>query len=79
MIAAVTDSLNPNNDLNWRTPFWCENKDNIWEYRLHTAEEIRQVMSDGKLHLSTQILKNIEIQKQIEIANTEEEVNAIVW
>jgi hypothetical protein len=36
-------------------------------------------MSDGKLHLSTQILKNIEIQKQIEIANTEEEVNAIVW
>jgi hypothetical protein len=79
MIASVTDSYNPANDSNWKTLFWCKDANDVWDYREHTAEQIRKAGADGKAHITAQLSKNALLQSQISEATTLEEIDAIVW
>lgn len=79
MVASVTDSLNPANDDDWVTPFWCADANGNWTYRLHTKAQIQKAGADGKAHIVAQLTKNAQLQAQIQAATTEEELNLIVW
>jgi hypothetical protein len=80
MIASVTDSLNPTNDVTWQTPFWCANPDGTdWQYRMHTATQIQKAGADGKAHIVAQLSKNAALQAAIQQATTQEELELISW
>lgn len=79
MIASVTDSYNPENPPDWTTPFWCNSPNGVWDFRPHTATEIRRVGAAGKAHIAACQLKNAQLQAQIQLATTPEELNSITW
>lgn len=79
MIASVTDSYNPLNDVDWVTPFWSADLDALWNYRMHTAAQIQKAGSDGKAFITQTLGKNAWLQAQIQAATTEESLALIVW
>lgn len=79
MTASVVDSLNPENAVDWVTPFWCADSEGVWEYRLHTGAQIRKAGSDGKAHIVAQLQKNAELQFLVSQAVTPEELDLILW
>jgi hypothetical protein len=79
MIASVTDSLNPENATTWTTSFWCEDVNGVWEFRPHTAQQIRKAGSDGKLAITAALENNALRQYQISQATTQEELDLILW
>lgn len=69
-------------------PFKCADETGAWDYRLHTAAQIRQVLSDGaavKLsHLQTFGTKKAQVDAIVADATlTDDEkrtaINAVVW
>jgi hypothetical protein len=79
LVASVIDSLNPANDDSWLTPFWCADYAGKWSFVMHTKAQIQRVGADGKAHIVAQLMKNAELQAQLELETTEEEINLIVW
>lgn len=78
LIGSVTDSIILDLSPDWRTPFWCEDADGVWAFRLHTAEQIQRVGRDGKTAILTCMTINEGLRAQIMTA-TAEELDAIVW
>lgn len=79
MTASVMDSLNPTNDQNWTTQFWCADEFGTWEFRNLTASQIQKAGSDCRLHITKCLTKNSELKALIEAATTEEELATITW
>jgi hypothetical protein len=79
MIASVTDSYNPDNLSNWTTLFWCRDANAVWDLVPHTAQQIRKAGADGKRFIEAAILKNAQLQAQIQQATNESELNVIAW
>lgn len=79
MIASVTDANNPANPPDWATPFWCADLLGLWDYRMHSATQIRQAGADGKAQIIACQQKNAQLQAQIYAATTIAELDAIVW
>ncbi len=79
MVASVADSYNPDNSIDWVTPFWCANPGGVWGYRNHTARQMRTVGADGKRAISASLFKNAALQQQIFDATTETQLAAITW
>lgn len=79
MVASVTDSYNPTNTAEWVTPFWCEDANGVWAYRVHTAAQIQKAGSDGKLAILAALSKNAGLQALVASAETEAELSAIEW
>lgn len=50
-----------------------------WEYRPHTIDQLRQVLSDGKDYKKQLLIKAAQLKAQIAAATTPEEVEAITW
>jgi hypothetical protein len=79
LMASVTDSYNPTNPVGWTTSFWCADSLGNWAFTPHTADQIRQVGSDGKEYISQAILKNASLQAQVLSAATQSELDLIQW
>ena len=50
-----------------------------YEYKMHTAVQLLQVLNDGKAHKQTLLQKANGLKVQVAEATTVEEVEAIVW
>lgn len=50
-----------------------------WSYKLHTAAQLHQVLIDGKNIKLLHLQKFNTLKGQIEIAQSEAEINSIVW
>lgn len=79
LAASVLASYDPENSSNWLTPFWCADEAGEWEFRPHTAAQIRQVGRDAKSAVLGFQFHNEQLQAQIAAATTHEEIEAIVW
>ena len=49
------------------------------EYKLHTAEQLQQVLNDGKTYKQTLLQKANMLKSKIIEATTEEEIEGIAW
>jgi hypothetical protein len=80
LVGSVTESLYPNLDPEWVTPFWCatDNANGVWAYRAHTAAQIQQVGTDAKAAIVAALTYNAQLQAQIAVADAEG-LAAIVW
>ena len=76
---SILDSLLTGLPADWKTPFWCSDASGIWEFRLHTAEQIQQVGRDGKTAILVAIGKNEQLQARINLASSIKELNQIIW
>ncbi|WP_183899415.1 hypothetical protein [Rhizobium metallidurans] len=79
MMGSVTASLLPELTQGWATPFWCEDDAGIWAFRMHSAEQIQQAGSDGKMHVVTCQAKLEGLTAQVTTATSEETVTSINW
>ena len=78
LVASITDSLLADDDSGWTTPFWCADEAGVWEFRPHTAAQIRQVGREGKSAIIAAMQKNEELQRQIAAASAEQ-LESIIW
>jgi hypothetical protein len=51
MMGSVTASLLPDLGSDWSTPFWCEDANGVWAFRVHSPKQIQTAGSDGKGHI----------------------------
>lgn len=79
MQASVIASLLPNLPSNWTTPFWCLDTDGNWSMLPHTASQIQQVGSDGKITITNAQIKLAQLLAQVAGATNASQVNAISW
>ena len=78
LVASVTDSLLAGDEPDWSTPFWCANEAGEWDYRPHTAAQIRAVGREGKAAIVGALQRNEALQRQIAEASVEQ-LESIVW
>lgn len=79
LTASVVASTLPNLPADWTTPFWCCDANGVWALVPHTAAQIQQVGLDGKAAITTAIVKNATLQKQVQDATTVADVEAVTW
>lgn len=79
LAASVLASYDPENEPTWSTPFWCADGSGKWEFRPHTASQIREVGRDAKAAILGFQFNNEQLQAQISMASTAEEIEAITW
>lgn len=59
---SVLASILPDTLTDWVTPFWCEDSNGVWAFRMHTATQIQQVGRDAKdavIAAQTKLLQDI--------------------
>lgn len=78
LTASVLASLVPGLPEAWLTPFWCE-VGGVWEFRMHTAAQIRQVGTDGKARILACMAQNDLLADEVRAATTKAAVEAIAW
>lgn len=78
LVASVTDSLLAGDEPDWATPFWCADEAGVWDYRLHTAAQIRKVGREGKAAIVAALQRNEALQRQVAAANIEQ-LESINW
>ncbi|WYW01035.1 tail fiber protein [Pseudomonas phage vB_PpuM-Aura] len=78
LTASVVDSL-LSKDENWQTPFWCTDSDNVSQYRMHNKDQIQKVGQDAKSFILDTLVKKDQLENQIKVAETREQLNVIVW
>lgn len=79
LAASVLASYDPENTSTWTTPFWCSDDSGHWEFRPHTAAQIREVGRDAKSAILALQFKNEQLQAEIQAASTVEVLEAIAW
>ncbi len=79
LVASVVDAIDNSATPGWVTPFWCADASGVWEWRNHTAEQIRQVGRDGKTCILAAQSRNAVLQAQVALASTPEAIAAINW
>lgn len=77
--ASVSMAREPGLPDGWRAPFWCQDAQGVWNYRLHTATEIRQVGVDGYSATLAKLQRKGVLEAQIRAASTAEEALAVSW
>lgn len=72
LIGAVSSGINQ--------PFKCSLDDGeSWEYKVHTAEQLKQVISDGAIVKANYLQKATELKEQVKTANSIEDLELITW
>lgn len=79
LIASVTASLYPGLPGNWATPFLCADAAGNWDYRNHTAAQMRKVGVDGKAAILAKLTAKAELFKTVMQAQSIEAVEAVAW
>jgi hypothetical protein len=64
---------------NWTTPLWCESKTFLWDYKEHTADQVKAVGQEVKAALIASTRKNIALVEQVNACTTTLQINAINW
>jgi hypothetical protein len=65
--------------LDWTSPLWAEDGDNVWAFVAHTASQVKQVMSDFLTASNESRSTLSELMELVADADTVEEVAAIEW
>ncbi len=79
MLGSVAASMLPNLPAGWTTDFWCADSTGVWTYAPHTAAQIQQAGSDGKVWVSGCQTKLQSLSASVMGATTAASVQAIVW
>ncbi|MDQ2822231.1 MAG: DUF4376 domain-containing protein [Pseudomonadota bacterium] len=79
LTGSVVRSFYPGNDADWRTPFWCADADDAWEFRLHTVAQIQHVGDCAVIARLSCMAKNEQMQGQVAAAETPEALDDIIW
>lgn len=79
LMGSVTDSLLPDLDAGWQTPFWCRDAQGVWSWKMHTAAQIQQAGRDGKAHVVTCQTTLADLTISVLAATTSEAVSSVVW
>lgn len=59
--------------------FLCKNSSDVWDYRLHTANQIQQVGVDAYNYILNARIKNATLQTQLQAATTQAALEAVMW
>ena len=76
---SILASMLPETPTDWVTPFWCADAQGVWAFRTHTITQIQQVGHDAKQAILLAMSKNEQLQTQIALASSIEELNQISW
>jgi len=79
LIAAVTASQSAALPADWVVLFLCSDSNGLWDYRLHTAAQIQQVLADGVAQRIAYSQKIARLVAEINQAESPLEVQTIVW
>lgn len=79
LLAAVTESYDASNPIDWSVSLWYKNSLNEWVTSQHNSSQLRKVNSDCKQMISSLRAKNTNLQSQINSATTIEALNLITW
>ncbi|MFV0411128.1 MAG: hypothetical protein ACK5LJ_15945 [Paracoccus sp. (in: a-proteobacteria)] len=79
LTASVLDSTVPGLPDGWQTPFWCADPDTVWDFRMHTADQIQQVGRDGKQRILACLAHNKTLADQVLAASDVPTVLAVEW
>ncbi|MBM9578999.1 hypothetical protein JWG45_17775, partial [Leptospira sp. 201903070] len=63
--------------LNSSVPYKCTNSNNVKEYVVHSAQQIKQVLSDGAIRKTFLLQKVSDLKSAIQSAATVEEIDQI--
>lgn len=77
--ANVMSSLMPDVTEVWYTPQLCQDKDGVWDYRIHSAQQIQQVGKDGKQAIMSYLVKKAQLFSAIESAVLMVQLDEIAW
>lgn len=77
--SSVLASMLPGNPGNWATPFLCADAAGNWDYRAHTAVQIRKVGVDAKAAILAKLIAKAELFKTVMQAQSIEAVEAVSW
>ena len=77
--SSVLASILPGNPGNWATPFLCADAAGNWDYRAHTAVQIRKVGVDAKAAILAKLIAKAELFKTVMQAQSIEAVEAVSW
>ncbi len=79
LAGSVTDSLLPDLEPDWVTPFWCADAVGEWAMRPHTAAQIQQVGREAKARILMLMQHNSQLAEQVQLAPDKQSVDDIVW
>ena len=79
LAANILSSLLPSLPAGWTTPQMCMNPTGVWSYVNHTAAQIQQVGSDGKIAIINALVHKQTLVNSVMTATTVAQVNAINW
>ncbi len=79
MMGSVTASLLPGLAEDWTTPFWCADDAGVWQFRMHSINQIRQAGSDGKMHVVTCQATLDGVTAMVTASTTTAMVDAVAW
>ena len=54
-------------------------EDTVYQYKMHTSEQLLQVLNDGKVYKQTLLQKSATLKSQIAKATTVKKIEAISW
>ena len=77
--SSVLASMLPGNPNDWVTPFLCADAAGNWDYRNHTAAQMRKVGVDGKAAILAKLTAKAELFKTVMQAQSIEAVEAVAW
>ena len=77
--SSVLASMLPGNPNDWVTPFLCADAAGNWDYRNHTAAQMRKVGVDGKAAILAKLTAKAELFKTVMQAQSIEAVEAVSW
>lgn len=77
--AAISASVIPSNTEFWTTPIWCQDANNTWAMREHTAAQVHKLAITSKSILDAARGKKASLEQLVNQAKTVDEINAINW
>lgn len=60
-------------------PYKCQDGAGVWGYRLHTATQLAQVLTDGAARKLALLQRYTTLKEQVEAATDTAAVDAVVW
>ncbi|ULH08591.1 hypothetical protein [Alcaligenes faecalis] len=79
LAGSVADSLLPNEDVGWSTPFWCADIHGVWAMRPHNAAQIQRVGREAKARILSLMQHNAALAEQVQMAPDKTAVDQIIW
>lgn len=79
LAGSVLDSVLAADNPEYVTPFWCADAGGVWDFRMHTAIEIQTVGQAAKAAILAALSRNAALQAQVGQAQSQADLDLIVW